>query len=214
MPEGIITSSDINTQFHVPVMEKFLTIQGEGYHSGRLSYFIRLAGCDVGCVWCDVKESWDVSDNQIEPIDDVVSYGRNLSSHCNFAVITGGEPLMYDLKQLTSALKKENFEIAIETSGAHPFSGQIDWVCLSPKKFKPTLPEFYELANELKVVIYHKSDFDFALEHASKVSKDCKLYLQPEWDRSASNIPMIISFIKENPEWNISLQTHKFMNIP
>jgi len=196
----------------LPVMEAFYTLQGEGQHSGRAAYFIRLGGCDVGCHWCDVKESWDAS---IHPqfrinaiVDGALQYPGRL------AVITGGEPLMYNLDQLTAALQAAGFKTNIETSGVYPFTGHWDWVCFSPKKFKTPHTDIYENADELKVIIYNKSDFDFAEEHAGKVSSNCTLLLQPEWSKQEAMLPLIIAYIKDNPKWKMSLQTHKFMNIP
>lgn len=196
----------------LPLMEAFYTLQGEGFHQGRAAYFIRLGGCDVGCVWCDVKESWDASAHPHHSIDQIVKEASNHPGR--LAVITGGEPLMYDLEELTSRLHAAGFETNIETSGAHPLSGAWDWICFSPKKFKAAKPEIYARANELKVIIYNKSDFAWAEEHAAQVSAGCKLYLQPEWSRMEQMMPRIIEYIKENPAWRISLQVHKFMNIP
>lgn len=193
-------------------MEQFYTIQGEGSHSGRPAYFIRLAGCDVGCVWCDVKESWDASEHLVHEIDALLE--NTLETKADFCVITGGEPAMYDLTTLVQKLKDAKIETAIETSGCYPLKGDIDWYCFSPKKFKPPVEEAYKKANELKVVIAHPSDFQWAEGHAAKVSADCKLYLQPEWSKQERFLPMIIDYIKKHPQWRISLQTHKFMNIP
>jgi 7-carboxy-7-deazaguanine synthase len=201
----------MNTQ-ELPLMEAFYTLQGEGSHQGRAAYFIRLGGCDVGCVWCDVKESWDAEKHPKIAIDQIVKeasvhYGR-------LAVVTGGEPLIYDLTDLTQTLKKEGFETNIETSGAYPLSGNWDWVCFSPKKFKKPLEEFYQKANELKIVVYNKSDFVWAESFASQMHSNCVLYLQPEWSKQAEMLPLMIEYVKNNPKWRISLQTHKFMDIP
>ena len=193
-------------------MEAFYTLQGEGFHSGAPAYFIRLAGCDVGCHWCDVKESWDATVHKLASISSITAAAADHPSR--FAVITGGEPLMYNLDELTKQLKARGFYLAIETSGAHPYSGEFDWVCLSPKKAKAPLPEVYKHANELKMIIYNKDDFNWAEQHAAMVSADCKLYLQPEWGKSEKMLPLIIDYVKRNPSWNISLQTHKFLNIP
>lgn len=196
----------------LPVMEAFYTIQGEGHFSGNSAYFIRLGGCDVGCVWCDVKDSWDASQWPRQSVDQIV---RSAKEHpTRLAVITGGEPLMYDLSHLTDTLKSQGLQTNIETSGAHPLSGDWNWICFSPKKFMKPRSEFYQMADELKVVIYNKSDFKWAEEHASRVNPDCLLYLQPEWDRQETMLPQIIDYVKDNPQWKISLQTHKFMNIP
>ncbi len=207
-----MTKNEVNTKIELPVMEYFYTIQGEGYHSGRAAFFIRLAGCDVGCVWCDVKESWDSKNHPLLTIDFLLDQVKN--SATDFVVITGGEPAMYDLTTLTDVLHQNNIEIAIETSGCYDLIGNIDWYCFSPKKFKPPVEQAYELASELKIVISHPSDFQWAEAHASKVNKTCKLYLQPEWSKQERFLPEIIEYVKLNPKWKISLQTHKFMDIP
>jgi len=199
-------------QSTLPVMEHFYTLQGEGSHSGRAAYFIRLAGCDVGCVWCDVKESWDISPNQYLTIENIVAAVGQTPT--DFVVITGGEPTMHNLTELTSALHAKGYEIAIETAGVHPLKGQIDWYCFSPKKFKAPIAEAYTLAKELKVVIAHPSDFEWAEQHAAKVSASCELYLQTEWEKQERFLPLIIDYIKRNKNWKISLQTHKYMQIP
>mgnify|MGYP000678148975 CR=1 FL=1 len=196
----------------LPVMEVFYTIQGEGHFSGNSAYFIRLGGCDVGCVWCDVKDSWDASQWPSLSVEEIVS--RAKESPTRLAVVTGGEPLMYDLSELTNQLHAAGLQTNIETSGAHPLSGNWDWICFSPKKFMKPRKEFYESSDELKVVVYNKSDFKWAEEHAALVKPDCLLYLQPEWDKSDTMLPEIINYVKDNPQWKISLQTHKFMNIP
>ncbi len=196
----------------LPVMEAFYTIQGEGRFTGYPAYFIRLGGCDVGCVWCDVKESWDSGKWPVLSIEEIVSDA--LAYPGRMVVITGGEPLMYDLGPLTSLLKSKGFTTNIETSGAHPFSGDFDWVCFSPKKFKKPHPSIYEVADELKVVVFHQSDFTFAEEHAKLVNSNCELRLQPEWSKAEKFTPLIIDFAKNRPKWKISLQTHKFMDIP
>lgn len=207
-----MTIKDIDTTIELPVMEYFYTIQGEGFYSGRAAFFIRLAGCDVGCVWCDVKESWDHEAHPNLTIDFIIE--EVLKSNTNFVVITGGEPAMYDLTTLISKLKEHNIETAIETSGCYELIGNIDWYCFSPKKFKKPTDEAYLKASELKVVISHPSDFQWAEEHASKVNLECKLYLQPEWSKQERFLPVIIEYVKLNSKWRISLQTHKFMNIP
>lgn len=196
----------------LPIMEAFYTLQGEGAHTGRAAYFIRLGGCDVGCHWCDVKESWDAGHHPKTTISAIVAGA--LAHPGRLAVITGGEPLMYDMDELTLALQKAGFKTNIETSGAYPVSGHWDWVCFSPKKFKVPHPSIYPAANELKAIIFNKSDFAFAEEHAALVGKECRLLLQPEWSRHEQMLPLIIDYIKDNPRWQISLQTHKFMNIP
>jgi 7-carboxy-7-deazaguanine synthase len=196
----------------LPVMEAFYTIQGEGIHSGSAAYFIRLGGCDVGCVWCDVKDSWDAGKWPVLDIHEIV--GAALEYPGRLVVITGGEPLMYNLEPLTALLHEKGFKINIETSGVYPVTGNFDWICFSPKKFKNPHPSIYSLADELKVVIYHKSDFGFAEEHAKRVKDSCKKLLQPEWSKRESMTAQIINYVKSYPNWKISLQTHKFMDIP
>lgn len=196
----------------LPIMEAFYTIQGEGAHQGKAAYFIRLGGCDVGCVWCDVKESWDANQHPKVPVNDIVE--EAVKQPARLAVITGGEPLMHDLTSLCEALHEKGFSINIETSGAHPLSGQLDWVCLSPKKFKAPLPEIYQQADELKIIIYNKSDFRWAEEYATRMRPDCQLFLQPEWSKSDKMLPLIVDYVKANPQWRISLQVHKYMDIP
>lgn len=196
----------------LPVMEAFYTIQGEGFHQGRAAYFIRLAGCNVGCFWCDVKESWDVDKHPKLSIAAIVQQAAQKPAR--LAVITGGEPLMHNLEELTSRLQSEDFETNIETSGSFPLSGKWDWICVSPKKFRPPTEESLAQANELKVIIYNKNDFKWAEKNAGQVSQHCKLYLQPEWERAAVMTPFIIDYIKENPKWELSLQIHKYINVP
>jgi 7-carboxy-7-deazaguanine synthase len=193
-------------------MEQFYTLQGEGFHQGRAAYFIRLGGCDVGCVWCDVKDSWDASKHPQLAVDDIVSQAARHPGR--LAVVTGGEPLMHDLAALTGALQTAGFATHLETSGAHPLTGHWDWICVSPKKFKAPLPDILPLANELKVVVFHKSDFDWAEQYAAQVSPHCKLYLAPEWDKSATVTPLIIDYIKAHPQWQLSLQVHKYIDVP
>lgn len=199
----------INT---LPVMEHFYTIQGEGFHQGRAAYFIRLAGCDVGCVWCDVKDSWDGEKHPKYSVENLIKEVKKTKA--KLVVVTGGEPLMHNLNELTQSLQVAGIETNIETSGAHPLSGYWDWICLSPKKFKAPLPEIIPLANELKVIIFNKSDFDWAEKYAALASPKCKLYLQPEWDKAADITPDIIEYIKQNPQWELSLQIHKYINVP
>lgn len=194
------------------VMEAFYTLQGEGFHQGRAAYFIRLGGCDVGCFWCDVKESWDASKHPQISIDSIVEAAEK--HPCRLAVITGGEPLLHDLTELTKLLHQKGFETNIETSGSSPLSGEWDWICLSPKKFKAPLPALIPFANELKIIIYNKSDFDWAEQYAALVNKNCKLYLQPEWDKASEITPSIIQYIQQNPKWQLSVQVHKYLNIP
>lgn len=200
------------TDTQLPVMEHFYTIQGEGFHQGRAAYFIRLGGCDVGCVWCDVKESWDADRHPKFSVESLKL--KVLETPAKLVVITGGEPLMHNLNELTATLQSAGLETNIETSGAHPLSGSWSWICLSPKKFKAPLPEILPVANELKIVVFNKSDFEWAELYAALVSPTCKLFLQPEWDKAAVVTPMIIDYIKEHPQWELSLQIHKYINVP
>lgn len=193
-------------------MESFYTLQGEGFHQGKAAYFIRLAGCDVGCVWCDVKESWDENLYPLQSIEEIVLTAKK--NPARLAVITGGEPTLYNLSELTSSLQKEGFATNIETSGSSPLTGSWDWICLSPKKFKPPLPEILLKTNELKIIVFNKSDFAWAEKYAAQVSSQCKLYLQPEWSKSEIVTPGIIDYIKKNPQWQLSLQIHKYINVP
>ena len=201
-----------NISLSLPVMEHFYTLQGEGMHQGKAAYFIRLGGCDVGCVWCDVKDSWDASKHPQYKIEELISNVK--VTPARIVVITGGEPLLHDLTELTKQLKNAGLRTHIETSGSSPLSGNWDWITLSPKKFKAPLPEVLAHANELKVVVFNKSDFDWAEKHASLVPANCKLFLQPEWDKSTAVTPMIIDYIKTNPKWQLSLQIHKYINVP
>lgn len=213
-----------SSPYSLPVMEHFYTLQGEGYHQGKAAYFIRLGGCDVGCVWCDVKESWDADKHPLIIIDELVETVCKNSSPTGGAcltdregaivVITGGEPLMHDLTSLTNQLQSAGLRTHIETSGSSQLTGNWDWITLSPKKFKPPLPEVIAQANELKIVIFNKSDFDWAENYAVKVSPECKLYLQPEWDKASIVTPWIIEYIKTNPKWQLSLQIHKYIKVP
>lgn len=195
----------------LPLMEAFYTIQGEGFYTGHAAYFIRLAGCDVGCHWCDVKESWDENLHPKETVDEIVQKAKK---HGNLAVITGGEPLMWNLDYLTQQLKKEGIQTNMETSGAYELSGTWDWICLSPKKAKLPVQSVYEAANELKCIIYNKHDFIFAEEQAAKVNKNAKLYLQVEWSKKDEMLPVLIEYVKTHPKWSISTQTHKYLDIP
>lgn len=196
----------------LPVMESFYTIQGEGFYSGTPAYFVRLGGCDVGCVWCDVKESWDASQFEWESIEEITLQAKK--SGAKVVVVTGGEPLMYDLSMLTKSMKDADLQTNIETSGAYRLTGQWDWICFSPKKFKAPLDEFYDNSHELKVVLYNKSDISWAESHADKMSQGAELFLQPEWSKEKEMTPLIVDFVKRNPRWKISLQTHKYMDIP
>lgn len=202
------TAQDLKT---LPVMEQFYTLQGEGYFSGQAAYFIRLAGCDVGCVWCDVKESWDATLHPVKTISEIVA-GAQLYPG-KLCVITGGEPLLYDLTELTKALHNAGFKNNIETSGSSPLTGTWDWICISPKKFKAPLAENMPFANELKIIVFNKSDFEWAEKYSAMVNESCKLYLQPEWDKASEITPLIIDYIKKHPQWQLSLQTHKYLEI-
>lgn len=193
-------------------MEDFYTVQGEGHFQGHAAYFIRLGGCDVGCVWCDVKDSWDVSAHPMIAVTELTEHVK--SSKTNIVVITGGEPAMHDLTQLTEQLRLAGFRTHIETSGAYKLSGKWDWICLSPKKFAPPDPSIFSRADELKVIVYNKSDLEWAEDFVTKVSGDCLLFLQPEWSRSEEMTPLIVEYVKQHPYWKISLQIHKYMNIP
>lgn len=196
----------------LPLVEDFYTIQGEGFHTGKAAYFIRIGGCDVGCAWCDTKFSWNPALHPVVPVEEIVA--KVIGYPAKAVVVTGGEPLMYNLIPLTSSLKKRGITLYLETSGAYPLSGKWDWICLSPKKNMPPLNELYVKANELKVIITDHADFDWAEENAGRVKKNCYLYLQPEWSRYKTIIPEIVEYAKAHPKWNVSLQAHKFMHIP
>lgn len=193
-------------------MEAFYTIQGEGYHSGKAAYFIRLGGCDIGCHWCDVKDSWDADLHPLTNTDEIVAEAASYPGKA--VVVTGGEPLMYNLDYLCRELQNRGISTFIETSGAYPLSGSWDWICLSPKKFKAPLPGILPVAGELKVIVFNKSDFAWAEEFGRVVGPQTRLYLQPEWSKAAQMMPVIVDYVKQNPRWQVSLQTHKFMNIP
>ncbi|MAZ36557.1 7-carboxy-7-deazaguanine synthase QueE [Salibacteraceae bacterium] len=194
-----------------PIMEHFYTIQGEGRNAGKASYFFRIGGCDVGCPWCDVKESWDDGHPKMT-IQEIINCASE--AEAKNIVITGGEPCMYDLSELTSKLKSAGFNLWIETSGAYEITGDWDWIVVSPKRRKSCLPSSLKKASELKVVVVRTMDFDWAVEHAKSVSSECALYFQPEWSREEEMLPEVINFVKGNPDWQISLQTHKYMQIP
>lgn len=193
-------------------MEDFYTIQGEGMNTGRAAYFIRLGGCDVECVWCDVKESWDANKHPLLTVSDLLDKVKG--SPAKLVVITGGEPAMHDLTALTNVLKENGYELAIETSGAHTITGEWDWICISPKKFKAPLTENIQYADELKVVIYHPSDFEWAEKYKTMVSDNCICLLQPEYSKHTKAVELIVDYVKNNPTWRISLQTHKVINVP
>ena len=201
----------VNKGEMLPLMEAFYTIQGEGFHKGTAAYFVRIGGCDVGCHWCDVKESWIA---ELHPptetdkiVEDAIKYSKTV-------VVTGGEPLPWDMTLLTKKLKAEGVSTHIETSGAYKLTGEWDWICLSPKKFKLPVEEIYNVADELKMIIYNKDDLRFAEEQAAKVNDNCMLYLQPEWSKREKVMPMIVDYVMEHPKWKVSLQTHKYLNIP
>jgi 7-carboxy-7-deazaguanine synthase len=196
----------------LPVMEAFYTLQGEGFHQGKAAYFIRLGGCDVGCSWCDVKDSWNADAHPRLSIPAIVAGASAYPGR--LAVVTGGEPLMHDCNPLTDGLYRAGFNTHIETSGAHPLSGEWDWICLSPKKFMAPRPEILPLANELKIVVYNKTDLEWARQWAALTAPGCKLFLQPEWSKSAVVTPLIIDYIKDNPQWEFSLQLHKYIHVP
>jgi len=196
----------------LPLMEDFYTIQGEGFYTGVAAYFIRIGGCDVGCHWCDVKESWEAANHPVTSVEEMVANVKK--SQAKIVVITGGEPLTWNMDFLTKRLKEEGFRIHIETSGAYPFSGTWDWVCLSPKKTKLPVEETYKKADELKIIIYNQHDFQFAEEQAQKVQKDCVLFLQAEWGKRDKMSPLIVDYVMNNPKWRISVQTHKYLDIP
>jgi len=208
----MMASTDSSRDGMLPVMEAFYTIQGEGFYTGHAAYFVRLAGCDVGCVWCDVKESWDVVPEQWLPVGRIVADA--LKHPSRIVVITGGEPCMYDLTELINHFHREGFRVHIETSGAYSLKGDADWICVSPKKFKFPIDEMLQSADELKVVVFNESDFDWAVSHADKTKPECRLYLQPEYGKSNKMLPVIVEFVRNHPIWQISLQTHKFLGIP
>ncbi len=195
----------------LPLMEEFYTIQGEGYHKGTAAYFVRIGGCDVGCHWCDVKEGWNA---KLHPPTKAKTIANNASKYSNTVVVTGGEPLTWNMDMLTSLFKMKGMQVHIETSGAYQLTGTWDWICLSPKKLKLPKEEIYKESDELKIIVASKSDFKFAEEQAAKVTKDCILYLQPEWSKREKVIPLMVDYVMKNPKWKISLQTHKYLNIP
>ncbi len=205
------TQNLINKGEMLPLMEEFYTIQGEGYHTGTAAYFIRIGGCDIGCHWCDVKESWNAELHPATASDSII---ENVRKYGNTVVITGGEPLMWNMDYLTHHLQDNVIKTHIETSGAYPLSGSWNWICLSPKKNKLPLEDIYTVADELKIIIYNKSDFKFAEEQALKINENCVLFLQPEWSNREKMTPLIVDYVMNNPQWKISLQTHKYLNIP
>ena len=217
MPTIINTMLTKETQLAVekgemlPLMEEFYTIQGEGFHTGTAAYFIRIGGCDVGCHWCDVKESWNA---ELHPPTSIEVIVANAKKFADTVVVTGGEPLTWDMTLLTDKLKNNNLKVHIETSGAYPVSGSWNWFCLSPKKNKLPVADAYAIANELKVIVYNKHDFIFAEEQAARVNSTAILFLQPEWSKKEEMTPLIVDYVMQNPKWRVSLQTHKYLNIP
>ena len=203
--------SEVDSGQSLPLMEAFYTLQGEGYHKGGAAYFIRIGGCDVGCHWCDVKESWNAELHPPTPVNIIVEGAKKYS---DTVVVTGGEPLMWPMDPLTTALHKKGIQVHIETSGAYPLTGDWNWFCLSPKKNKLPLTEAYERADELKIIVYNKDDFKFAEEQAERVKPTCKLFLQPEWSRRDKMMPLMVDYVLQHPKWKVSLQTHKYLNIP
>ena len=201
----------VNAGKMLPLMEAFYTIQGEGFHKGTAAYFIRIGGCDVGCHWCDVKESWNADLHPPTAISDIAN---DAAKDSQTIVVTGGEPLMWDMNPLTAELKSKGMQTHIETSGAYKLTGDWDWICLSPKKLKGPLHEVYQKAHELKVIVYNLDDLKFAEEQAAKVNSDCILYLQPEWSKRDKVTPFIVEYVMKHPKWKVSLQTHKYLNIP
>ncbi|MFK7001796.1 7-carboxy-7-deazaguanine synthase QueE [Flavobacterium oreochromis] len=201
----------VNKGDMLPLMEEFYTIQGEGAYTGTAAYFVRIGGCDVGCHWCDVKESWNA---ELHPPTKTSLIVEKAKKYANTVVVTGGEPLTWNMEPLTAKLKQAGLRVHIETSGAYPVTGKWDWFCLSPKKTKLPVQEAYDKAHELKMIIYNKHDFQFAEEQALKTNPNAKLYLQPEWSKKEEVLPLIIDYVMKNPKWKISLQTHKYLNIP
>lgn len=194
-----------------PIMEYFYSIQGEGVFVGQPSFFIRMGGCDVGCVWCDVKDSWDADKHPKISIDSLLEEAIKYPSR--LVIITGGEPAMYDLTELTKKFKEAGYRVHIETSGAYPLVGEFDWITFSPKKFKKPLEDVAKMANELKIVVFNKSDIKWAEEHQKLVSSDCKLFLQPEWDKRNISEKIVFNYVLTNPNWFVSLQTHKYLGV-
>ena len=207
-----LQQDQLNKGHLLPVMEMFYSVQGEGYNTGKAAFFLRIGGCDVGCHWCDVKEAWDASLHPLTPVDEIIETIRQYPAKS--VVITGGEPLTYNLRHLCSLLKKENIQIFLETSGTYPLSGSFDWIYLSPKSQMNPRNDMLQLADELKVIIYDEADFEWAEQNVQHVKKKCLLYLQPEWSRYDKVLPLIVDYVMKNPRWMVSLQSHKFMNIP
>ena len=200
----------VNNGKILPLMDTFTTIQGEGFHSGKSAHFLRIGGCDIGCHWCDIKESWN---SDLYPLVKIANIIETINPLTDLIIISGGEPLIWNMMPLTDALKKMNKKVHLETSGAYPLSGYWDWICLSPKKNKPPIPELFEKADELKIIVHNKHDLTFAKQNAKYVERDCILFLQPEWSMKKKVMPLIGKFILENPNWRLSLQTHKYLGI-
>ena len=196
----------------LPLMEEFYTIQGEGQHSGKPAYFVRVGGCDVGCYWCDVKESWNAKLHPPTLVDNIIENIIQIPSKA--VVVTGGEPMNYNFNYFCSQLIKNNITCFLETSGSSKFSGQWDWICLSPKRNKAPLPEYFKIANELKVIISKPEDFLWAEQNANLVEETCILFLQPEWSKAKEMMQTIVDYVLNNPKWKISIQSHKYMHIP
>lgn len=196
----------------LPLMQEFYSIQGEGFHAGKAAYFIRIGGCDIGCRWCDTKISWNADIYPLASTDSIIENAFN--SEAKSIVVTGGEPFSYDLTYLSKKAKEKKLQTFIETSGAYPVTGEWDWICVSPKIQKPPLPDLYEKADELKIIIFNDEDFNWAEEASKHINKNCKLYLQPEWSKRIENTPKIVEYIKKNPKWNLSVQLHKYLHIP
>lgn len=196
----------------LPLIDEFYTVQGEGFQSGKAAYFIRIGGCDIGCQWCDTKISWNVDIHKLESTDRIIENAYN--SEAKSIVVTGGEPLSYDLNYLSKKAKEKGLKTFIETSGAYPATGEWDWICVSPKKQKPPLKELYDMADELKVIIFKDKDFEWAEEASKNVNEECKLFLQPEWSNRREMTPKIVEYIKKDPKWNLSVQMHKYLEIP
>ena len=205
-----IEKTDVKSGKILPLMETFTTIQGEGFHSGRSAHFLRIGGCDIGCHWCDIKESWNSNLYPLVKIENII---ETINSSTDLVVISGGEPLIWNMSPLTNAMKKINKKIHLETSGAYELTGYWDWICLSPKKNKPPVPDLFKKANELKVIVYNKDDLTFAKQNAKYVEKDCILFLQPEWSNKEKVMPMISKFMLENSNWRLSIQTHKYLGM-
>ena len=205
-------NKELDNGIILPLMESFYSVQGEGFYTGNSAYFLRIGGCDIGCHWCDVKESWDPNLHPPTKVDDMIN--QDLNYPADTVVITGGEPLMWNMEYLTTSCKEKGLRIHLETSGSHKLSGYWDWICLSPKKFQEPLEAIKPLVNELKIIVKNKHDFEWAEEQRKGVSKNCKLYLQPEWSNKEEMIPLIIDYVMQNTDWQISLQTHKYLQIP